>query len=219
MKRCVFAALTALMLFSAVEMAARTDRGRQMGPRESRAEGIGITFGYVNSSYKATDWATDEVERAPALNGFTASLTKDFTLVRSVLYLQTGLGYVYQTRTRNSEAEFPGGLVRTKVIMDRTEHFMTLPVRLKYTLPLFGRIGVSVDAGPVFLAGLSSKMPLPCLRIMICTAGNSRLRELRKEWTRSSGLRRTEAFRREGSKGSMSCSAQVSGLISSVCWK
>lgn len=158
MKRCVFAALAALMLFSAVEMAARTDRGRQMGPRESRAEGIGITFGYVNSSYKSTDWATDEVERAPALNGFTASLTKDFTLVRSVLYLQTGLGYVYQTRTRNSEAEFLGGLVRTKVIMDRTEHFMTLPVRLKYTLPLFGRIGVSVDAGPVFLAGLSSKM-------------------------------------------------------------
>lgn len=146
MKRCVFAALAALMLFSAVEMAARTDRGRQMGPRESRAEGIGITFGYVNSSYKSTDWATDEVERAPALNGFTASLTKDFTLARSVLYLQTGLGYVYQTRTRNSEAEFLGGLVRTKVIMDRTEHFMTLPVRLKYTLPLFGRIGVSVDA-------------------------------------------------------------------------
>ena len=49
MERCVFAALAALMLFSAVEMAARTDRGRQMGPRESRAEGIGITFGYVNS--------------------------------------------------------------------------------------------------------------------------------------------------------------------------
>ena len=38
MERCVFAALAALMLFSAVEMAARTDRGRQMGPRESRAE-------------------------------------------------------------------------------------------------------------------------------------------------------------------------------------
>ena len=41
MKRCVFAALAALMLFSAVEMAARTDRGRQMGPRESRAEQCG----------------------------------------------------------------------------------------------------------------------------------------------------------------------------------
>lgn len=154
MKKYVFAAFAALMLLSSFGMEAQRRHSR---PRESRVEGIGVTFGYVTSSYKTSDWATDEVERTPALNGFTASLTKDFSLVRSVLYLQTGVGYIYQTRSRKSDAEFLGGAVRTRAITERTEHFLTVPLRVKYTVPILGRIGVSVDAGPVLLAGLSSR--------------------------------------------------------------
>lgn len=158
MNRMVFAVFAAFMFFNASVADAQMDRRRPVHSRPSGAEGLGVTFGYVNSSYRTTDWATDEVEKTPALNGFAVSMTKDFALIRSALYIQSGLGYTYQTRSRDMSAESLAGVFGTKIISDRKEHFLSVPVRLKYTLPLLGRIGISVDAGPVLLVGLSSKM-------------------------------------------------------------
>lgn len=154
MKRIIFAAFAALMLLNAAAAGAQTERLRPVQQRPYLTENIGISFGYVNSSYRTTDWATDEVERTPALNGFAVSLTKDIALIRSVLYFRTGLGYTYQTRSRVLRPD----ILPAKVISDRKEHFLSVPLRLRYSFPVFSRIAVTADAGPVLLAGLSSKM-------------------------------------------------------------
>lgn len=154
MKKIVFAAFAVFVFLNTAWAGPHGDRHRSHISHSGAAEGLGITFGYLTSSYRTTDWATDEVEKAPALHGFTASLTKDFPLVMSALYLHTGVGYIYQGRSSN---ELPDGF-SAKVISDRKEHFLTVPLRLKYTLPLSDDIKVVADAGPVLLAGLSSKM-------------------------------------------------------------
>ncbi len=154
MKKIVFAAFVLFMSLNTAWAGPQPERRSSSGRNNKSAEGLGITFGYLNSSYRTTDWATDEVERTPALNGFTALLTKDFALIKSALYLQTGVGYIYQTRSREMRPD----ILPARVISDRKEHFLTVPFRLKYTLPVSGKIMVTADAGPVLLAGLSSRM-------------------------------------------------------------
>lgn len=154
MKKIVFAAFALLMFLNTAWAGPQTERRGSSGSNAKSAEGLGITFGYLNSSYRTTDWATDEIEKMPALNGFSVSLTKDFALIKSALYLQTGLGYIYQTRSRDLHPD----VLPAKVVSDRKEHFLALPFRLKYTLPVSGKITVTADTGPVLLAGLSSRM-------------------------------------------------------------
>lgn len=115
--------------------------------------GFGVSFGWANSVYRTTEWSTDEVERDPALNGFYLGVTKDFTLIRHALFLQAGLYYTYLNDERNKE--LAAGI---KVIGDRTEHLLNLPVRVKYSYQITPKIGVFAYAGPTFVAGLSSNL-------------------------------------------------------------
>ena len=44
-----------------------------------------------------------------------------------------------------------------RLVGDREEHHVGIPLRLKYDLHLLDRVGLTFDAGPTLLMGLSSK--------------------------------------------------------------
>lgn len=153
--RVVITAAALMLLISAAAMAQGThSRPHVMRPQHPAAQGFGLEFGYVHSSYRTTEWATEEVERSGGLDGFVIGLTKDFMLVPRTLYIQTGLEYIYQNDSRKeNDRDFDA-----RVVGDRTEHHMGLPIKLKYTYPITYNIGVAVDFGPTLLMGLSSRM-------------------------------------------------------------
>ena len=155
MKRIVSAVMAAFLL-AASAGAQSPKRPRQ--PMDRSAKGLGLTFGYVHSLYRTTDWATDEVVTSGGLDGFAAGINKDFRLIPRALYFQVGLNYMYQNDERNETVMLAGLDTGIKVVGDRTEHYLGLPLRLKYTVPVTDRIGLSLDAGPTLLMGLSSKL-------------------------------------------------------------
>lgn len=156
MKRIYLIVLSAIMLMAYADASAQPRRPHR--PQAPSAHGLGINFGYVHSSYRTTDWATDEVETSAGLDGFAAGITKDFRLIPGALYFQTGLSYIYQNDARNENVSAAGFDTGIKVVGDRTEHYLAIPVRLKYTLPITERIGIGIDFGPTLLGGLSSNM-------------------------------------------------------------
>ena len=119
--------------------------------------GIGLTFGYVNSNYRTLDLATDQVATSGLLHGFTIGLTKDFSLLPHALYFQTGLNYYYQNNPRNKNYKIPLTDMSVRLVGDWEEHHVGIPLRLKYDLHLLDRVGLTFDAGPTLLMGLSSK--------------------------------------------------------------
>lgn len=149
----IIAALLAVALPDADAQGIRPMRPGHHHPSSPDAfRGIGLTFGYVNSNYKTLDLATDETTTSGLLHGFTLGLTKDFSLLPHALYFQTGLNYYYQNDPRNEN--IPGGF---RIVGDREEHHLGIPLRLKYDLHLLDRVGLTFDAGPTLLMGLSSK--------------------------------------------------------------
>ena len=153
MKKVILTAIAALLL-------AAPAYSQPMRPRRAvspAAHGLGFNFGYVHSSYRTTDWATDEVETSAGLDGFTAGLTKDFSLLPHALYFQTGLNYYYQNDPRNENYKIPLTDMSVRLVGDWEEHHVGIPLRLKYDLHLLDRVGLTFDAGPTLLMGLSSK--------------------------------------------------------------
>lgn len=116
------------------------------------SEGLGLSFGYVHSAYRISDWATDEVETADGLDGFKIGLTKDFPIIDRALFLQTGLQYTYQNDSKN---ESESGI---RIIGDWNEHYLDIPLKVKYEIPVTQDLGIFVMGGPTFVAGLSSTM-------------------------------------------------------------
>lgn len=159
MKRKFMIVLSALVIFSVVDIDAQEySQSRHHRRHQLSAHGLGIDFGYIHSSYRTTDWATDEVETSAGLDGFKIGLTKDFRLIPETLYFQLGLNYIYQNDARNENISVQGFDKGLRIVGDRTEHFVALPVRLKYTYGITDLIGISIDAGPTLMMGLSSKM-------------------------------------------------------------
>lgn len=155
MKRYLIAAVAVLMLFTSFDASAR-GRKPQTQRYKNPMDGFGLTFGYVHSSYRTTDWATDEVVKSAGLDGFRAGIIKDFTLIRDALYFQTALEYVYQNDARNEVMEV--GDLAFRIIGDRNEHYVMVPLRLRYTYPVTPRVAIGADFGPSFLAGVASNM-------------------------------------------------------------
>ena len=146
--------IAALLAFASLDADAQSMRPGRPGRPHSGTDafrGIGLTFGYVNSNYRTLDLATDESTASGLLHGFTIGLTKDFSLLPHALYFQTGLNYYYQNQPRNDTDE---GL---RIVGDWEEHHVGIPLRLKYDLHLLDRVGLTFDAGPTLLMGLSSK--------------------------------------------------------------
>lgn len=146
--------IAALLAFASLDADAQSMRPGRPGRPHSGTDafrGIGLTFGYVNSNYRTLDLATDEATNSDLLHGFTIGLTKDFSLLPHALYFQTGLNYYYQNDPRNQNVD------GSRIVGDREEHHLGIPVRLKYDLHLLDRVGLTFDAGPTLLMGLSSK--------------------------------------------------------------
>lgn len=161
MKQRILLVLVALLSIAVLDAAAQRNRPGRPDRHYTASEafkGIGLTFGYVNSSYRTVDLGTDEPTSTSLLHGFTAGLTKDFTLLPHALYFQTGLNYIYQNQPRNQNINLPLIEKPIRIVGDREEHYLALPLRLKYDLHAFDNIGFTFDAGPTLLCGLSSKL-------------------------------------------------------------
>lgn len=161
MKIKLMTILAAILVMASFEAGAQRHDMRPSRPHADHSgeffKGIGLTFGYVNSNYRTVDLATDEPTTTPLLHGFTAGITKDFTLLRHALYFQTGLNYIYQDDSRNKDIPMPGTDQALKLVGDREEHHLAIPIRLKYDIHLLDNVGLTFDAGPTLLMGLSSK--------------------------------------------------------------
>ena len=156
----IIVALCAFASLDADAQSMRPGRPGRPGHAHSGADafrGIGLTFGYVNSNYRTLDLATDEATTSGLLHGFTLGLTKDFSLLPHALYFQTGLNYIYQNDPRNENYKIPLTDMSVRLVGDREEHHLGIPLRLKYDLHLLDRVGLTFDAGPTLLMGLSSK--------------------------------------------------------------
>ena len=160
MKLRFLTVIVALCAFASFDADAQSMRPGRPGHAHSGADafrGIGLTFGYVNSNYRTLDLATDESTTSGLLHGFTLGLTKDFSLLPHALYFQTGLNYIYQNDPRNENYKIPLTDMSVRLVGDREEHHLGIPLRLKYDLHLLDRVGLTFDAGPTLLMGLSSK--------------------------------------------------------------
>lgn len=156
MKRFFTIILAFALAFATIDASAQRDmrhhRSRFDKEFNNAARGLGVTFGYVHSAYRVADWATDDVSKADGLDGFNVGLTKDVELIDRALFIQTGLIYTYQNDSRNNEF---GGV---RLIGDWNEHFLSIPLKLKYAVPLNDRLEVFVTGGPSLVTGLASKM-------------------------------------------------------------
>lgn len=114
--------------------------------------GMGVSFGYVHSAYRVSDWATDDVRKSDGLDGFNIGVTKDFSIYEHMLFLQPGIVYTYLNDSRNmSEAG-------VRVVGDWNEHYISIPIKLKYDVPVTDDLCVFAMAGPTLVAGVSSSM-------------------------------------------------------------
>jgi hypothetical protein len=156
MKKRILLLCAALVMLSASALAAPYGGSRQhhrYEPKQNFFNGFGIGFGYSFSSYRTVDLTTEEPTSSAMLHGFTLGLTKDFTLIPKSFYFQTGLNYIYQNDSRNEDI----GNLKIRLIGDREEHYLALPLKFKYKLELVDNIGLIVDAGPTLLVGLASE--------------------------------------------------------------
>lgn len=152
MKKFITAIIALVMLAGATGASAQGYHHRPHRDVYTAADGLGITFGYVHSAYRLSDWATDEVETSDGLDGFALGITKDFSIVDRALFLQTGLLYTYQNDSRNiSESG-------VRVVGDWDEHFLSIPLKIKYEVPLMQNLNIFVMGGPTLVTGLSSSM-------------------------------------------------------------
>lgn len=156
MKR-LFYVIVAVAMMAFATSASAQGYGRPHGHRGyhdfySITSGMGVSAGYVHSIYRLSDWATDDVDTVNGLNGFNIGLTKDFMIYEHMLALQTGLVYTYQNESKNmTEAG-------VRIIGDWDEHFLSIPVKIKYEYPIMDNVCVFAMAGPTLVAGLSSSM-------------------------------------------------------------
>lgn len=149
------AALVALVLGGATDVMAQSRyvRPHSLNRYRSSFEGLGMHFGFVHSSNRLKDLYLNEVDKGNGMNGFDVGLTMDFTLIPNALYLQSGLDYVYQMD--KPEAHDVGFV---KLTGKNQDHYLDIPVHLKYAYPINNKVGVFAQVGPSFSFGLSSKM-------------------------------------------------------------
>ena len=116
--------------------------------------GTGISFGYTHSAYRTLDWATDELVEKNGLGGLYVGITHDKELIRNAMFLETGLYYTYLNEARR-ESLSP---LPHKLIGDRSEHYLNVPLRVKYNFPVAHWLDIFAYGGPTFVAGLSSTL-------------------------------------------------------------
>ncbi len=155
MKKGILTVMTALCLFGAAD--AYGQRGYHSG-RPHRPDysyygrnGIELSVGYLHSNYRHKDFTKESTDRDKGLDGMYVGVTKDFFLVRRALAFQTGVTYGYQ----NASNRFKSGTAQ--IVSDRNEHYLDIPMRIKFAMDVMPNLRAFVYAGPTMNFGLSSK--------------------------------------------------------------
>lgn len=156
MKKHLIAAVAALCVFGATDMMAQRPGGPRHGGNRHHSmyseSGVTLSVGYLHSNYKHKEWANEHRSKDQGLNGINVGVTKDFTLIRRSLYFQTGLSYEWQT----SNNRYKESLMT--VVRERNEHYLDIPLRLKFTIDVMPEIRAFIYAGPTLDFGLSSTL-------------------------------------------------------------
>lgn len=142
---------TACLLASADASARGPHRNHYHGPRYDT--GIELSVGYLHSGYRTRNEFNDDVTKDGGLNGLSLGVTKDFTLVNNTLYLQTGLAYEFQTNSKRYTHE-----MNLKVVQERSEHYLDIPLRIKFAMDVFPEMRAFIYLGPTLDFGLSAKL-------------------------------------------------------------
>lgn len=150
MKKQLISAIAALCILGATDAMAQ-GRPPHFG-RMNGESGVTLSVGYLHSGYRHKEWVNEEVERDKGLNGLYVGVTKDFPIVRRTLYFQTGATYEYQ----NASNRFSEGALN--LVSDRSEHYLDIPVRLKFTMDVLPELRAFVYVGPTLDFGLSSTL-------------------------------------------------------------
>ena len=150
MKKQLISAIAALCVLGASDAMAQ-GRPPHFG-RMHGESGVTLSVGYLHSGYRHKEWVSEEVERDRGLNGLYVGVTKDFPIVRRTLYLQTGATYEYQ----NASNRFSEGALN--LVSDRNEHYVDIPVRLKFKMDVLPELKAFIYAGPTFDFGLASTL-------------------------------------------------------------
>ncbi|MBE6232042.1 MAG: hypothetical protein E7117_06700 [Bacteroidales bacterium] len=148
-RRFIYVTVPALIILLDVLPA---NAGKWRNPFAGRDVGTGITFGYVHSAYRTVDWVTDDVIQKEGLNGLYVGLNHDISLIKDALYLETGLYYTWLNENRRDD------IFGLRVVGDRSEHMLSVPVRLKYVFNVARDIDVFLYGGPTFVAGVASDL-------------------------------------------------------------
>lgn len=156
MKRLGYVVVALAMMVSATSVSARGFRPghRHMGQYDlyTITSGMGVSFGYVHSAYWLSDWATDEVKKTDGLNGFNVGVSKDFSIYENMLFLQPSVVYTYLNDPRNMT------ILGERIVGDWNEHYLSIPIKIKYEVPVMDRLCVFATAGPTLVAGLASSV-------------------------------------------------------------
>ena len=152
MKKTFIAMVAAATIFASVDMSAKKRaHSPHYGVRYDT--GIELSVGYLHSGYRSKTWVTDEVTKAGGLNGLSLGLTKDMTIIRNILYFQTGLSYEFLTSTNRYTAN-----QNQPVVEERKEHYVDVPLRLKLSMDVTSDMKAFVYLGPTLDLGLSAKL-------------------------------------------------------------
>ena len=155
MKRYLIIFAAALCLLGISDLNAQERYRRERHGRSfsfNNDTGIALSVGYLHSGYRSRNWTNEEVVKDKGLNGLYVEVSKDFAIVRKALYFQTGLTYTYQnSNNRFSEAGI-------KLVSDRNEHYLDIPLRLKFKLNVTPNLRAFIYAGPTMDFGLSATM-------------------------------------------------------------
>lgn len=161
MKKSIITVIAALCIFGASDVYAQGGYGyRPNNHRPNHSfygrNGIELSVGYAHSNYRHKNFTDDLKEKDKGLHGLYVGVTKDFALVRRVFYFQTGLTYTYQNSSNRYDFS------SLKIVSDRNEHYLDVPVKLKFAMDVIPNLRAFVSAGPTLNFGLSSKLYERC---------------------------------------------------------
>ena len=110
-----------------------------------------IEAGYTNSKYVAK--FGNETEKSDPLAGFNIGISREFHLIKGA-YLESGLGYTYLTNKIELLYSIPLAEMTMKSRIN--DHYIHLPVQLKYLYSFSENFSIFAFGGPKFVIGLSS---------------------------------------------------------------
>lgn len=112
---------------------------------------LGVQFGWANSTERAK--SGNVKLKGDAMNGFKIGVNYDFGLPVEGLSIRPGLNYMY-LGDKLAEQQITGITVK----FNRNDHYLNIPVDVKYAYAFSDDFKVFAFAGPKFAIGLASSL-------------------------------------------------------------